>query len=286
MRGYQPDSWPLPVPAAMTPFMYPPIRALLFALDAERSHEVALAALRLYGALPGTPRPLAGRPRELFGLAFRNPVGLAAGLDKEARAVLGLARLGFGPCRGRDRDAAATAGQSEAAPVPAAGGARNHQPDGFQQRRGDGDGAPAGGAARGRPPAGHDPRRQRRQEQDTPLERAAADYVACITAVYGSADYLTLNLSSPNTPGLRTLQSGDALGPLLGEIQEAGVRLAQRHGHRVPVLLKIAPDLLQEDVEIIAAAVTRYASTDSSRPIPRSRVRALAPRRWRASPGD
>jgi dihydroorotate dehydrogenase len=90
------------------------------------------------------------------------------------------------------------------------------------------------------------------KNRDTALEAAASDYVAGMDAVYPWADYLTLNLSSPNTPGLRTLQSADALAPLLETVAEAGAQLAARHGRRVPVLLKLAPDLVAEDLEVIA----------------------------------
>jgi dihydroorotate dehydrogenase len=245
--------------AAVMPDPYSLIRSLLFALDAERSHDVALAALRGYGVLPGSPQPLPGRSRQLFGLTFRNAVGLAAGLDKEAHAVLGLARLGFGHVE-----------VGTVTPLPQPG---NPKPRLFRlpsaraiiNRMGFNSGGVTALAARltalreggrlGSTILGVNVGKNK----DTPLERAAADYVACMTAVYGAADYLTLNLSSPNTPGLRTLQSADALGPLLGEIREAGARLAERHGRRVPVLLKIAPDLLAEDLEIIAAAALEHA---------------------------
>ncbi|MGA1676904.1 MAG: dihydroorotate dehydrogenase (quinone), partial [Pseudomonadales bacterium] len=91
------------------------------------------------------------------------------------------------------------------------------------------------------------------KNRDTALEAAASDYVAGMETVYPWADYLTLNLSSPNTPGLRTLQSADALVPLLQSVAEAGAQLSARHGRRVPVLLKLAPDLVAEDLEVIAS---------------------------------
>jgi len=234
---------------------YDLLRSLLFTLDAERSHDVALAALRGYGRLPGQPRPLPGRPRQLCGLTFPNAVGLAAGLDKEARAIAGLARLGFGHIE-----------VGTVTPQPQPG---NPRPRLFRlpaaraliNRMGFNSGGVAALAQRLDQLRAADCLRGTvvgvnvGKNKDTPLERAAADYVAGMTAVYGAADYLTLNLSSPNTPGLRTLQSAAALGPLLAEVREAGARLAARHGRRVPVLLKIAPDLVREDLEIIAVAV-------------------------------
>jgi dihydroorotate dehydrogenase len=246
-----------PDPAApsvsLDPYAF--IRSLLFALEPEQSHEVAIAALACYGALPGAPVPLPGRPRRLFGLEFPNVVGLAAGLDKDARAVAGLARLGFGHLE-----------VGTVTPQPQPG---NPRPRLFRlpkqraliNRMGFNSGGVAALARRlaalrassrlGGTVLGVNVGKNR----DTALARAAADYVAGITAVYEFADYLTLNLSSPNTPGLRTLQSGDALRPLLHEVREARARLSERHGRQVPVLLKIAPDLVEADLEIVAAAL-------------------------------
>lgn len=234
--------------------MYALLRQCLFALDAERSHDVALAALAALGQLPGPVRPAPGRPRHLFGVEFPNAVGLAAGLDKDARAVLGLARLGFGHIE---------VGTITPRPQPG-----NPKPRLFRlaaeraiiNRMGFNSGGLAAAAARlsalrqGGRLDGVVLGVNVGKNKDTPLESAADDYVAGMTAVYGTADYLTLNLSSPNTPGLRTLQSRAALVPLLQSVAEAGARLAQQHQRRVPVLLKIAPDLVAEDLDIIAAA--------------------------------
>ena len=238
--------------------MYAAARALLFTLDPERSHQLALAALALHGRLPGRIEPLPGTPRQLMGLTFRNPVGLAAGLDKDAGAVEGLARLGFGFVE-----------VGTVTPRPQPG---NPRPRLFR--------LPSAHALINRMGFNNlgvevmvrrleELRRRGRlgetrlgvnvgKNKDTPLERAADDYRRCIEAVYPFADYLTLNLSSPNTPGLRTLQSEAALAPLLEEVKDAQARSADRHGHRVPVLVKIAPDLAEADVEIVARAVERF----------------------------
>jgi dihydroorotate dehydrogenase len=96
------------------------------------------------------------------------------------------------------------------------------------------------------------------KNKDTPLEQAADDYVRGMEALAQYADYLTLNLSSPNTPGLRTLQSEASLAPLLERVKEAQSRLAGRHGRYVPVTLKIAPDLAAADLDIVAGAVRRF----------------------------
>ncbi|HEX7036924.1 MAG TPA: quinone-dependent dihydroorotate dehydrogenase [Pseudomonadales bacterium] len=237
--------------------MYAAARTLLFTLEPERSHELALAALALYGRLPGRIAPLQGTPRELMGLTFRNPVGLAAGLDKDARAVEGLARLGFGFVEVGTVTPRAQPGNPRPRlfRLPEAHALINRM--GFNNLGVD---AMVARLERLR-------RRGRLgdtrlgvnvgKNRDTPLERAADDYRRCIEAVFPYADYLTLNLSSPNTPGLRTLQSQAALAPLLEQIKEAQARAADRHRRRVPVLVKIAPDLAEADIEIIARTVER-----------------------------
>jgi len=246
--------------------MYPLLRSLLFLLDAETSHEVTMAALRLYGALPGfqpglPPGPIragGGATRQLMGMNFAHPVGLAAGLDKDARAVEGLARLGFSfvevgtvtprPQPGNPRPRLFR--------VPEASALINRM--GFNNlgmlemarrlealRRRDRLGSTRVGINLGK-------------NKDTPLDVASEDYTACMKTLYPYADYLTLNLSSPNTPGLRTLQSGDALATLLERIKDCQAKLTQQHGRRVPVLLKVAPDLPVEDLEIIARQLVAF----------------------------
>jgi dihydroorotate dehydrogenase len=238
--------------------MYAALRALLFALEPETSHQLALAALAGYGRLPGAIRPLPGTSRHVLGLTFRNAVGLAAGLDKDAVAVEGLARLGFGFV--------------EVGTVTPRGQPGNPRPRLFRI-------AAAGALVNrmGFNNLGVDTMTRRlaalRQRgrlgetvlgvnvgknRDTPLSAAADDYQRCIEAVYPFADYLTLNLSSPNTPGLRTLQSEASLAPLLQRVKDVQSRLTVHHGRRVPVLVKIAPDLAAADLEIIAAAVIRF----------------------------
>jgi dihydroorotate dehydrogenase len=238
--------------------MYTALRSLLFALQAETSHDVALTALGSFGRLPGPIRPLPGRPRRLLGLDFANPVGLAAGLDKDARAVEGLARLGFGfvevgtvtprPQGGNPRPRLFRAPEAQAL-INRMGfnnqGLEAMLPRLAALRRRGRLGATVLGVNVGK-------------NKDTPLAEAADDYAACMTAVYEFADYLTLNLSSPNTPGLRTLQSEEALAPLLDRVKETQQRLGARHRRRVPVLVKIAPDLLADDLQIIAGAVVRF----------------------------
>lgn len=238
--------------------MYAATRALLFRLDAETSHDLALAGLRAYGRLPGIPVPLSGTPRRLMGLEFANVVGLAAGLDKDARAVSGLARLGFGcievgtvtprPQPGNPRPRLFRLPRAEAL-INRMGfnnlgaEAMARQLDRLRSR--DDLGATRLGVNVGK-------------NKDTPLEEAAGDYLRGMEALVQYADYLTLNLSSPNTPGLRTLQSEASLAPLLERVKEAQSRFAGRHGRYVPVALKIAPDLAAADLDIVAGALRRF----------------------------
>lgn len=238
--------------------MYLALRSLLFALDAETSHRAALAGLRALGRAPGAIEALPGRPRRLMGLDFANPVGLAAGLDKDARAVEGLARLGFGfvevgtvtprPQPGNPRPRLFRAPEAEA--LINRMGFNNQGVEVMARRLAalrhrDRLGATLLGVNVGK-------------NKDTPLEHAADDYTRCMEAVYEFADYLTLNLSSPNTPGLRTLQSEEALAPLLDRVKAAQQHLAGRHRREVPLLVKIAPDLAEADIDIIAGAVARF----------------------------
>jgi len=214
--------------------------------------------LRGLGMLPGSIRPLPCVPRTVMGIRFVNPVGLAAGLDKDAIAVEGLARLGFGFVEVGTVTPRPQPGNPKPRlfRIPARQALINRM--GFNN---------AGALTMARRLAALRSRGRLQEtrlgvnigkNKDTPLERAADDYRLAMQAVYEFADYLTLNLSSPNTPGLRTLQSGDALQALLGAVSEERQLLAQRHGSRVPMLLKVAPDLAREDLEIIVQAVRTF----------------------------
>ena len=256
--------------------LYRLIRPLLFRLDAERSHSLAVKALVAYGAVPGRIRPRNGQPRQLMGLSFANAVGLAAGLDKDCVAVRGLARLGFGHI---ELGAVTPRHQpGNARPrlhrAPAHEGLINSM--GFNNR-----GAEA--AARklmrlrksGRLPdtvigvnigANH----------DTPIESATEDYLACMDALHEAVDYFSINLSSPNTPGLRRLQFGERLNALLGALKSHQAKLAQRVGRPLPLVLKLAPDLDESSVAAISATCLAHevdgiiaGNTTLTRPMPR-----------------
>ena len=235
---------------------YPVLRRLLFALPPETAHGAALAALRAVGTVPRLAAR--GRDFEILGLRFPNRVGVAAGLDKDGVAVAGLARLGFGFVE-----------VGTVTPRPQRG---NPQPRLFRlaedraliNRMGfNSAGAVAVSANLARVrnridvPIGVNIGKNRA----TPLGDAGRDYAACLAAVYDVADYLTVNLSSPNTPGLRDLQSAPRAHALVAELVDARDHLAADRGFTRPILVKLAPDLAPADLHETAQAVVA-AGTD------------------------
>ena len=238
--------------------MYELMRPWLFALDAERSHVLGVNALAALGALPGPLQPARGHPRTVMGIEFPNVVGVAAGLDKDAIAVEGLARLGFGHVE-----------VGTVTPRPQPG---NPKPRLFRlpeasaliNRMGfNNDGARTiaarlsrlkGPGSRLAAPLGVNIGKNR----DTPIERAAADYLACMDALHDGADYFTVNLSSPNTPGLRDLQYGEPLRALLDTLKARQAQLGSRSGRHVPLCIKLAPDLADADLTAIADALLEF----------------------------
>jgi len=219
---------------------YEALSRLLFRLDAETAHGAGIAVLRALGALPlPPPRPTPPLAQTLFGRGFANPVGLAAGFDKDAVAVRGLAALGFGflevgtvtprPQPGNPRPRLFR--------LPEAASLRNAL--GFNNQ---GMAAARRRLARLRPfavPLGVNVGKNR----DTPADAALADYEALLAGFADLCDYLVVNLSSPNTPGLRDLQNEAFVRALLGRTRE----LTRR-----PVLVKIAPDLEPGDAATLA----------------------------------
>ncbi|MCX7893635.1 MAG: quinone-dependent dihydroorotate dehydrogenase [Burkholderiales bacterium] len=242
----------------MRGMLYEVARPLLFHLDPELAHDLALPAFRLLGPLgtgllhlPG--RPLAGAPVRALGLDFPNPVGLAAGLDKDGAFIDVLARFGFGflevgtvtprPQPGNPRPRLFRIPQAQA--LVNRMGFNNAGVERFvanvRAARYDGIlGINIG------------------KNFDTPLERAADDYVACLERVYPLASYVAVNISSPNTANLRKLQGGEELGPLLARIMGARDRQARAAKRRVPVVVKIAPDLDDAALEAIAEALVAH----------------------------
>lgn len=236
--------------------MYTLLRPLLFTLDAESAHHLTLESLQL-AARSGiiaacVPRTTAA-PRTVMGISFPNPVGLAAGLDKNGDYIDALAALGFGfleigtitprPQPGNP--------QPRMFRLPAARavinrmGFNNHGVDALianVQR------------ARFRGVLGINIGKN----FDTPIERAADDYLICLRKVYDHASYVTVNISSPNTRNLRQLQQTDELGQLLAALQSERERLADKYGRRVPLALKIAPDLDPAQISAIAGLLVAH----------------------------
>lgn len=237
--------------------MYATTQKLLHKLAPETAHDLAIFGLRLLGELPGSIRPYRAAKRSLFGCEFANPVGLAAGLDKDAKAVAGLARLGFGFIE-----------VGTVTPRPQPG---NPQPRLFRlpehqaliNRMGfNNQGVSAMvnrlDKLRGRDQlAGTIIGVNLGKNKDTPLQHAAQDYTKGMQQLHTLADYFTLNLSSPNTPGLRQLQHGNDLSALLDQVKETQQRLAIT-ASATPLLLKVAPDLDDEDIDQIAEQVAKH----------------------------
>lgn len=233
--------------------VYPWLRSGLFALEAEQAHAITLGALNaLAWCGLGSCTP-ASKPRQVMGLNFPNPVGLAAGLDKDGRYIDGLAQLGFGFIE-----------VGTVTPKPQVG---NPKPRVFR--------LPAHEALINRMGfnnEGVDALVARLQNTryrgvlginigknaTTPLEHAHDDYLEGMRKVYPYASYITVNISSPNTPGLRHLQVGDALEELLRVLQIERKKLADATNKNVPLAVKIAPDLSQEELVIMADAMVRH----------------------------
>ena len=233
--------------------MYSLARPFLFCLDAEKAHDLGLAALEaayrtgLNPLLASRPAPL---PTRVFGIDFPNPVGLAAGLDKNAAHIDALAALGFGfievgtvtprPQPGNPKPRMFRLPEHEA--VINRLGFNNGGVDALLRNVEKAKFSGVLGINIGK-------------NKDTPNERAVDDYLYCLDRVYARASYVTVNISSPNTQGLRDLQEEEALKRFLGRLRERQELLAAEHGKRTPMLLKIAPDLREEAMDAIAEVV-------------------------------
>ena len=228
--------------------MYGLARPFLFAFDAERAHGLGLASMEaayrsgLNPLLASAPKPL---PTKAFGLTFRNPVGLAAGLDKNGAHIDALMALGFGFIEIGTTTPRAQPGNPKPRMfrLPEQQAIINRL--GFNNEGVDALVRNVGRARRNRALLGINIGKNK----DTPNESAESDYLFCLERVYPLADYITVNISSPNTAGLRELQEEQALRRLVGTLREAQEKLGAQHGKRVPMLVKIAPDLSDGDIE-------------------------------------
>ncbi|MGF1687874.1 quinone-dependent dihydroorotate dehydrogenase [Photobacterium japonica] len=228
-------------------------RSAIFQLDAEKAHDLAI---QNFSRFTGTPLDLfyrqhvPDRPVEVMGITFKNPVGLAAGLDKNGECIDAFGAMGFGfvevgtvtprPQSGNDKPRLFRL-------IPAEGiinrfGFNNLGVDNLienvKKTKYDG----VIGINIGK-------------NKDTPIEKGAEDYLICMEKVYQYAGYIAVNISSPNTPGLRTLQYGEMLDELLAQLKEKQQALAEQHGKYVPLALKIAPDLEDHEIKQIAESL-------------------------------
>jgi len=235
---------------------YPIVRPALFKLDPERAHELTFQQLRF---MNGTPlevfyrQNLPSRPVTCMGLTFKNALGLAAGLDKNAECIDAFAAMGFGFVEVGTVTPRAQAGNDKPRMfrLVEAGGIINrmgfnnlgvdHLVENVKKARFNG----VLGINIGK-------------NKDTPVEQGKEDYLICMEKVYAHAGYIAINISSPNTPGLRSLQYGEALDDLLSSIKQKQKELEQRHLKYVPLAVKIAPDLSEEELIQVADSLIRH----------------------------
>lgn len=235
--------------------LYRIARSAIFQLDAEKAHDLAI---QNFSRFTGTPLDLfyrqhvPERPVEVMGITFKNPVGLAAGLDKNGECIDAFGAMGFGfvevgtvtprPQSGNDKPRLFRL-------IPAEGiinrfGFNNLGVDNLVEnvKKLTYDGVIGINIGK---------------NKDTPIEKGAEDYLICMEKVYQYAGYIAVNISSPNTPGLRSLQYGEALDDLLSQLKHKQTELAELHGKYVPLALKIAPDLDDQEIVQVCESLIR-----------------------------
>jgi dihydroorotate dehydrogenase len=231
--------------------LYPLVKPLLFKLDAEIVHHNSLAMMNRCQQLGLATSPLYGKPIKLMGLTFPNKVGLAAGLDKDGKAMIALSQLGFGAIE-----------IGTVTPRPQGGNPkprlfRLDQADAIINRMGfNNDGVEALVARlKAKSPEGVVLGINIGKNKNTPNEDAVSDYEKAFAQVYQYADYITINLSSPNTPGLRDLQGEAFLADLMTRLHQLRDSLSQQHAKHVPIVVKVAPDLEHDALNALAKAL-------------------------------
>lgn len=229
---------------------YSAIRKVFFKFDPEAIHELTIKGFKATGATPLNilyKQTVPNKPVEVMGIKFPNPVGLAAGLDKNGECIKAFEALGFGfievgtvtprPQPGNDKPRIFRLPEANA--IINRMGFNNKGVDYLVDQVIKANYSGVLGINIGK-------------NKDTPDENAKDDYIHCMRKVYDYATYITVNISSPNTPGLRSLQYGDALNELLSALKAEQTTLAEQYGKYVPVAVKIAPDLNAEEVTSIA----------------------------------
>ncbi len=238
---------------------YPLARQALFAMDAEAAHEATLSALqRAYDCslTRGLMHSRVLAPTSLMGLALQNPVGLAAGLDKNGAHIDAMGNLGFGFVEVGTVTPRAQPGNPkprmfrlpEAQALINRLGFNNQGLETFLANVQRSTWRSQGGIIG----------LNIGKNADTPIERAADDYLIGLAGVYPHADYITVNISSPNTKNLRALQGEHELDELLSQLANRRQELAAQHQKRVPLAVKIAPDLTEEQIDIITEVLPRH----------------------------
>lgn len=235
---------------------YPFVRKALFQLDAERAHELTLQQLQ---RVTGTPlmhlvrQSLPFKPVNCMGLTFKNPLGLAAGLDKNGECIDAFGAMGFGfieigtvtPRAQLGNDKPRMFRVLEAEGIINRMGFNNLGVDNLIEnvKKSHFDGVLGINIGK---------------NKDTPVETGKEDYLICMDKIYAYAGYIAINISSPNTPGLRTLQYGEALDDLLSAVKQKQKDLEALHHKYVPVAVKIAPDLTEEELVQVADSLVRH----------------------------
>ncbi|WP_439238342.1 quinone-dependent dihydroorotate dehydrogenase [Lonepinella sp. BR2919] len=238
---------------------YPLIRKILFSLQPETAHDFTISTLHLAGKpiLNGIVKNLLACPqgteKNVMGIKFKNPIGLAAGVDKDGEAIDGFAALGFGFIE-----------VGTVTPLAQDGNAKPRQ---FRLVEAEGIINRNGFNNKGIDHLIENVKKSQfngvlginiGKNKITPLEKGKDDYIFCLNKAYNYADYITVNISSPNTPDLRQLQYGDALDDLLQSIKARQLILSEQYNKYVPVVVKIAPDLTENELVQIADTLRRH----------------------------
>ncbi|SQD77213.1 quinone-dependent dihydroorotate dehydrogenase [Moritella yayanosii] len=236
--------------------LYRILREFLFMQDPEVVHEMTIKGLKLTGSTPLSclyTQKLPSKPVTVMGLTFDNPVGLAAGMDKNGESIDAFAAMGFGfievgtvtplPQSGNEKPRIFRITQAEA--IINRMGFNNAGVDALVENVKKSNYKGILGINIGK-------------NKDTPIEKGNEDYLICMDKVYQYASYITINISSPNTPGLRTLQYGEALDGLLSCLKKRQAELTKTHEKYVPLAVKIAPDLTDEELAQVAKSLVKY----------------------------
>ena len=233
--------------------MYSLVRKFIFSMQPESAHEFTIKALKMAGKLPFPIFPTPDNPVEVMGLKFKNPIGLAAGADKNGEAIDGFGKLGFGFIEVGTVTPLAQDGNPkprqfrilEAEGIINRNGFNNLGVDVLVEnvKRAKYDGILGINIGK---------------NAVTPIENALDDYQICLRKVYEHADYITVNISSPNTKNLRSLQYGEALDELLSGLKAEQAQLSQKFQQYKPLVLKIAPDLTEYEIASVADSLIRY----------------------------